>query len=60
MGLSFPRKNRYDCVWFNVFSITRGLVGVNFQGKRRYITVEWPPLCESKWVHLVDAYVDVE
>ncbi len=37
-------KNRYEDVWFNVISVTRGWVGVKFPGKKRYVTLEWP-LC---------------
>ena len=33
---------RYEGVRFNVISITRGWVGVQFPGKKRYVTLEWP------------------
>ena len=32
-GVSFPGKKRYEGVWFNVISVTRGWVGSNFQEK---------------------------
>ena len=32
-GLNFQRKKWYKCVWFNVISISRGLVGVKFSEK---------------------------
>ena len=41
-GVSFSGKKCYDCVMFNVISVTRGWVGVQFPGKQRYITLEWP------------------
>ena len=31
--VSFPGKKRYEGVWFNVISVTRGWVGVQFPGK---------------------------
>ena len=34
-GVKFPGKKRYEDVWFNVISITRGWVGVKFPGKKR-------------------------
>ncbi len=33
-GVSFPEKKRYEGVWFNVISVTRGWVGVKFPGKK--------------------------
>ena len=41
-GVSFPRKTCYEGARFNVISITRGWVGVNFPGKKHYVTLEWP------------------
>ena len=41
-GVTFSGKKRYECVRFNVISITRGWVGVQFPGKKRYVTLEWP------------------
>ena len=38
---AFLKKKRYGDVWFNVISVTRGWVGVKFQGKKRYVTLEW-------------------
>ena len=32
-GVSFPRKKRYEGVWFNVISVTRGWVAVKFLEK---------------------------
>ena len=40
---AFPEKKRYDGVRFNVISVTRGWVGLIFPGKKRYVTLEWPP-----------------
>ena len=43
VGVSnFPGEKRYEGLWFNVISITRGWVGVQFSGKKRYETLEWP------------------
>ena len=41
-GVIFARKKRYEGVRSNVISVTRGWVGVNFPGKKRYVTLEWP------------------
>ena len=41
-GLRFSVKKRYEGVRFNVISITRGWVGVQFPHKKRYVTLEWP------------------
>ena len=35
-------KKRYGGVSFNVIIVTRGWVGVQFPGKKRYVTLEWP------------------
>ena len=43
-GVTFSGKKRYEGVRFNVISITRGWVGVQFPGTKRYVTLEWP-LC---------------
>ena len=40
---AFPEKKRYEDVRFNIISVTRGWVGVKFPGKKRYVTLEWPP-----------------
>ena len=40
-GVKFSRKKLYKCVRFNI-SVTRGWVGVQFPGKKHYITLEWP------------------
>ena len=37
----FPKK-RYDGVMFNVISVTREWVGVQFAEKLRYVTLECP------------------
>ena len=41
VGVSFPRKKRYEGVRFNVISVTR-CGGVKFPGKKRYVSLEWP------------------
>ena len=41
-GFSFPRKKALRRLQFNVISITRGWVGVKFQGKNCYVTLELP------------------
>ena len=38
----FFGKKRYKGVRFNFISVTRGWVGVQFPGKKRYITLELP------------------
>ena len=40
-GVWFPRKKHFECVRFNVISITRGWVGVKFPRKNHYVTLEW-------------------
>ena len=41
VGVSnFPGKKRYAGVRFNVISVTRGWVGVQFPEKKRYVTLE--------------------
>ena len=41
-GVKFSRKKRYEGVRSNVISVTTGWVGVQFPGKKRYVTLEWP------------------
>ena len=41
-GVSNFQKKHYEGLWFNVISIARGWVGVNFEKKKRYVTLEWP------------------
>ena len=41
-GVSVPGKKRYEGVWFNIISVTRGWVGVKFPGKKHNVTLEWP------------------
>ena len=41
-GVKFSGKKRYEGVSFNVISVTRGWVGVQFPDKKRYVTFEWP------------------
>ena len=41
-GVKFSRKKRYEGVRINVICVTRGWVGVQFPGKKRYVTLEWP------------------
>ena len=43
---SFPEKKRYEGIKFNIISVTRGLVGVQYPGKKRYVTLECPPLTQ--------------
>ena len=42
VGVKFSGKKCYEGVRFNVISVTRGRVGVQFPGKKRYVTLEWP------------------
>ena len=35
-------EKRYEGVTFNVISVTRGWVGVQFPGKNGYVTLQWP------------------
>ena len=51
--VSFPGKKRYEDVAFNVFSVTRGWVGVRFPGKKRYVKLVWPLI-----VNVRNNYVD--
>ena len=39
---NFPEKTHYEGVRFNVISVMRGCVGVQFPRKKRYVTLEWP------------------
>ena len=41
-GVNFSGEKRYEGVRFNVISVTRGWVGVQISGKKRYVTLEWP------------------
>ena len=41
-GVKFPGKKRHEGVRFNVISVTRWWVGVNFPEKKCYVTLEWP------------------
>ena len=41
-GVTFSGKKHYEGVMYNVISITRGCVGVQFPGEKRYVTLEWP------------------
>ena len=38
----FLEKKHSEGVRYNVISITRGWVEVQFPGKKRYVTLEWP------------------
>ena len=38
----FHEKKRYEGVRFNVITIARGWVGVEFPEKNRYVTLDWP------------------
>ena len=37
----FLEKTRYEDVRFNIISVTRGWVGVEFSEKKHYVTLEW-------------------
>ena len=37
-GVKFSGKKRYEGARFNVISVTRGWVGVQFPGKKHYVT----------------------
>ena len=43
-GVRFSGKKRYEGVRFNVISVTRGWVGVQFPEKKRYVTLESGPI----------------
>ena len=51
-GLRFSGKKRYEGVRFNVISVTRGWVGVQFPQKKRYVTLEWPLILFMKLWYL--------
>ena len=42
MVCQISRKKHYECVRFNVISVTRGWVGVKFPGTKRHVAHEWP------------------
>ena len=50
-GLTFSGRKRYEGVRFNVISVTRGWVGVQIPGKKRYVTLEWPQTLEHCHCH---------
>ena len=39
-GINFSGKKRYERVRFNVISVTRECVGVQFPENKRYVTLE--------------------
>ena len=41
-GVKFSGKKCYEDVSFYVISVTRGWVGVQYPGKKLYLTLEWP------------------
>ena len=41
-GVKCPDKKHYEGAWFNVISVTLGLVGVKFPEKEHHVTLEWP------------------
>ena len=41
-GVSNFKEKCYEGQRFNVISVTRGWVGVQFPRKRCYVTLEWP------------------
>ena len=45
-GVKFSGKKHYEGVRFNVIRVMRGWVGVQFPGKKRHVTLEWPERCE--------------
>ena len=42
----FSGKKCYEGVMFNVISVKRGWVEVQFPAKQRYVTLEWPLGCD--------------
>ena len=48
-GVKFSGGKRYEGIRFNSISVTRGWVGVPFQGKKCYVTFEWPLACYLDW-----------
>ena len=49
-GVKLSGEKLYEGIRFNVISVTRGCVGVQFPGKKHfYITLEWP-LCSYMFV----------
>ena len=36
------QKKRCEDVRFSVISVTKGWVGVKFQGKKRFVSLNWP------------------
>ena len=50
-GCQLSGGKRYEGVRFNVFSITKGRVGVKFPGKKRYVTLEWPLILYLKSIN---------
>ena len=45
--VKFSGGKHYEGVRFNVISVTREWVGVQFSGKKCYVTLEWPLTCKS-------------
>ena len=41
-GVQFFGGKHYEGVWFNIISVTRGWVGVQILGKKRYVTLAGP------------------
>ena len=50
-GVKFSGKKRYKGVRFNVSRATRGWVGVQFPGNKRYVTLEWPLMWDENYKH---------
>ena len=42
VGCYISQEKALRAVLFNIISVTRGWVGVEFPGKKRYVTLEWP------------------
>ena len=45
-GITFSGEKCYEGVRFNIISVARGWVGVQFPKKKRYVTLEWPHISE--------------
>ena len=48
-GVQFSGGKCYGGVSFNAISDTRGQVGVQIPGKKRYVTLEWPPIMNTSF-----------
>ena len=58
-GCQIFREKRYERIRFNVISVTMGWVGVQFPGKKRYVTLEWPLIaCSRDKRHSVKQFLE--